>query len=143
MKRMWLPDVAGSPVIQFYSEQQLALERPRFGNSTGRPRHYTIFNTQLELLPTPDHDYVLEIVYRKSLPHLSDDNPTNWVLTLAPDLYLYGALCHAAQYLSEPERFAQWSQYYDIAMDDLTHHGRNFKYGGAPVAITLAGENTP
>ena len=140
---MYLKSVTGHPTLDFWSEVQLAKERARWGNSRGRPTHYTIFGTQMELCPVPDSDYVVEMIYRKALVPLSDSEPVNWLLTLAPDVYLYGALVHCAHYLGEQDKLQEWDASYRVAMDDLSHHGRTMKYGAAPLAITIAGENTP
>ena len=142
MRRICLKSVTGHPTLDFWSEGQLAKERARWGGSRGRPTHYTIFGTEMELCPVPDSNYTLEMVYRQNLPALATYN-TNWLLTLSPDVYLYGALYHLANYTGEADKLAQWSSCYQTAFDDIIHHGRSLKYGAAPVAITIAGENTP
>jgi hypothetical protein len=45
---------------------------------------FTIFGSEIELAPTPDANYTIEMVYRKNIPALAT-NSTNWLLTLAPD----------------------------------------------------------
>ena len=85
----------------------------------------------------------LEMVYRKKLDALSDLNTFNWLLTLAPDVYLYGALYHLAHFTGELDKMQAWDACYQTAMQDLYHHGYDYKYNAAPLAITIAGENTP
>ena len=62
----------------------------------------------MELAPTPNEDYTVQIVYRANIPALAS-NSTNWLLTLAPDLYLYGALLMAEPYLQNDERIPLWA----------------------------------
>ena len=143
MRRIYITSVTGHPTIDFVSEGQLAKERPRWGGGTGRPTKYTIFGSEIEVCPKPDSNYTLEMVYRTNLTPLNDNVTTNWLLNIAPDVYLYGALYQCAMYTGEEDKVARWQNYYETAVNDLTMHGRNLKYGGSPMAITIAGENTP
>ena len=47
------------------------------------------------------------MVYRANIPPLAS-NGANWLLTLAPDLYLYGALLESAPYIKEDGRIQTW-----------------------------------
>jgi hypothetical protein len=87
--------------------------------STGQPVYYTITGTQLEFIPTPDSTYSAELTYYAKIPALSDSNTSNWLLTYAPDLYLYGALMEAAPYLKDDERLPVWSQMYINSLGDI------------------------
>ena len=51
------------------------------------------------------------------LPRLSNDVPTNWLLEMQPDIYLYGSLCQAAPYLGDDARIATWSALYKRSVD--------------------------
>lgn len=76
----------------------------RAANVTGPVRYYTIIGNSIELLPTPTSDVTVEMAYYAEIPPLSDTNPTNWLLQKAPDIYYYGALCHAAPFLNDDQR---------------------------------------
>ena len=62
MRRLYLPGVTGAPTIDYLTEGQLSKGRILRGDSSGQPTNYTIFGTELELFPTPDADYTLEMV---------------------------------------------------------------------------------
>jgi hypothetical protein len=47
-----------------------------------------MIGSQMELAPTPNENYTVKCLPRQ-YPGLAS-NATNWLLTLAPDLYLYG-----------------------------------------------------
>lgn len=87
--------------------------------STGQPAYYTITGTQLEFIPTPDSTYSAELTYYAKIPALSDENTSNWLLSYAPDLYLYGALLEAAPYLKDDERLGVWGQMYNGSITDI------------------------
>jgi hypothetical protein len=76
----------------------------RSAKIVGPVRYYTIIGSSIELLPKPTSDVTVEMAYYAEIPPLSDTNPTNWLLQKAPDIYYYGALCHAAPFLNDDQR---------------------------------------
>ena len=86
---------------------------------TGKTRYYTIIDGAFELIPTPSNSVELTITYYAKVPALSSTQATNWLLTKAPDLYLYATLANAAPYLQNDERIPVWSQLASSAFDEL------------------------
>jgi hypothetical protein len=86
---------------------------------TGKTRFYTIIDGAFELIPTPSSSVELTITYYAKIPALSSTTATNWLLTKAPDLYLYATLLTAAPYLQNDERIPVWSQLATSAFDEL------------------------
>jgi hypothetical protein len=86
---------------------------------TGKTRYYTIIDGAFELIPTPTSSVELTITYYAKVPALSSTQATNWLLTKAPDLYLYATLANAAPYLQNDERIPVWSQLASSAFDEL------------------------
>jgi hypothetical protein len=87
--------------------------------SSGKPLFFAIVGENFRVLPTPDSTYAYELVYYADLAKLSVSNTTNWLLTQAPDIYLYGALLQAAPYLQNDERIPVWVALYTKGIDDL------------------------
>lgn len=87
--------------------------------SSGRPLNFTIVGTQIRLLPIPDGTYTAELAYYQKLEKLSASVATNFLLTQAPDVYLYGSLLQAAPYLQFDERIPVWSSLYQAGLDQL------------------------
>ena len=87
--------------------------------SAGKPLFFAIVGENFRVLPTPDSTYAYELVYYADLAKLSVSNTTNWLLTQAPDIYLYGALLQAAPYLQNDERIPVWVALYTKGIDDL------------------------
>ncbi len=83
------------------------------------PVYYTVIGCQFQLYPVADQDYTAELTYIKRFAALSDDAPTNWILTDYPDAYLYGALTQAAPYLRDDARMSTWGTLYTAAIDDI------------------------
>jgi hypothetical protein len=87
--------------------------------SSGKPLYFSIVGGQIRVLPIPDGEYTAELVYYAKLAKLSNANTTNWLLTQAPDVYLYGSLLQAAPYLQDDARIPVWSSLYQAGLDQL------------------------
>ena len=69
--------------------------------------------------PIPDDTYSIELSYCQRIPALSDTNPTNWLLNLYPDAYLYAALCEAQPYMIGDARLPVFEQRYQVAVQNI------------------------
>jgi hypothetical protein len=118
MRRIRLPGVDGKPTLEFKSPAGLDAYRLSVKNIADQPGYFTIFGDEIELAPTPNDAFVIEMVYRKVVPPLAT-NSTNWLLLLAPDLYLYGALLESAPYIKEDARIQTWGMGFANAMTGL------------------------
>ena len=78
------------------------------GSTTGQPTMFSILGQNIRLYPSPDAEYAYTLDYYAKVQSLSTDHPTNWLLTKAPDLYLFGALCEASPFLLEDGRASLW-----------------------------------
>ena len=106
-------------------------------NPSGRPTEYSILDGSIEVYPTPDATYTLELLYYEKLDALNSGNPTNWVLTTYPNAYLYGSLLHSAPYLMEDQRINVWAQFYQKAIDDINQEAVNSKTAAAGRRIKI------
>jgi hypothetical protein len=103
--------------------------------SSSKPRFFSIVGTQIRTVPVPDSAYTAELTYYAKLSKLSSTVATNWLLTAAPDVYLYGSLLQAAPYLKDDARISTWATLYTSAMDDLQiADDRGATSGGALIA---------
>ena len=110
--------------------QEMSDLRARALNTSGKPRYYTILDQSIEVYPSPDGEYSLEMVYFETLPALSTSD-TNWLLTNYPDAYLYGALLHSAPYLQDDARMQVWDALYQTAVSAINLDGERAKTGGS------------
>lgn len=109
--------------------------RGRTADEAGRPAFYAITAQGLELFPTPDGEYSASLVYYRTIPALSDAEPVNWMLTDAPDAYLYGSLLHSAPYLRDDPRLAVWEGLHASALEGLRVQSDDAKYGGSGLVM--------
>lgn len=138
MRSARLSGVTGKPRLAFMSQTQIEDYRYSIDDVSDQPVYFTIVGDQMELAPTPNEDYDVEIVYRANIPALAS-NSTNWLLTLAPDLYLYGALLEAAPFCQNDERIAVWGSALATVIDQLNAHGDRQSFDSGPTTVTLPG----
>lgn len=85
---------------------------------SGAPRWFALLGNQLRLIPAPSDDSSdsLRMVYYKKVPRLSDDAPTNDILTYYPDAYLWGSLSNLAEYVEDSGRLPRYEQRFQNAI---------------------------
>lgn len=89
------------------------------GSQTGKPKMWSIVGNEILLAPTPDAAYTLEIAYWGKFDALSASNTTNWLLTNAPDCYLFGSLMEATPFIKDEVRAPYWASRYQDAISNL------------------------
>lgn len=117
--------------LELASQADMMERRERGSDVAGRPKYYAITDGSIEVYPTPNDDYTLEMVYYSKIIPLDSSNTSNWVLTYYPDAYLYGALLHSAPFLGEDARLQTWSALYEKAINDINADSEKAKFGGS------------
>jgi hypothetical protein len=107
-----------SPLFQ-QSIESLDVYRKSNNNSTGQPIYFAMVDDSIELAPTPDAEYTLQLTYYAKISALSDSNTSNFVSVSHPDVYLYGALKHASIFLMEDERIPMFTQQFEKALEEM------------------------
>lgn len=82
----------------------------------GQPTLSTVVGSSFYFHPLPDAVYTVSIIYQGRIVALSDSNTTNDILTVFPDVYLYGALANAAPYINDA-RIPVWRDLFMSAID--------------------------
>ena len=107
-----------SPLFQ-QSIESLDVYRKSNNNSTGQPVYFAMVDDSIELAPTPDVEYTLQLTYYAKISALSDSNTSNFVSVSHPDVYLYGALKHASIFLMEDDRIPMFTQQFEKALEEM------------------------
>ena len=107
-----------SPLFQ-QSIESLDVYRKSNNNSAGQPVYYAMVDDSIELAPTPDAEYTLQLTYYAKISALSDSNTSNFVSVSHPDVYLYGALKHASIFLMEDDRIPMFTQQFEKALEEM------------------------
>jgi len=87
---------------------------------TDVPLYYCDYDyTHWMVAPTPNDDYVFEVLYYERLQPLDSSNQTNWFTIYAPQALLYGTLLQAMPFLKNDDRVPMWQALYQQSMDVL------------------------
>jgi hypothetical protein len=98
-----------------------------------RTRSYGIVGQTLDLSPRPTVPVTVELIYYRAVPPLDVATPgaSTWLLTKAPDLYLYASLMASAPFLVEDERLATWAGLASDALASLNTEAERVKTAGS------------
>ena len=105
-KAYYLYDGATEVQLKGSSPQQVRDLRSYYD----RPSRYYILGTNLVLGPQSNELYSTTLEYYRTLPLLSDLNPTNWFTTNSPELLMYAALVSASIFLKDDARKQVWEE---------------------------------
>lgn len=87
--------------------------------ASGVPTSYRMEGTTLRLFPQPTSGYTYTLYYRATIAPLSGTVSTNWLLTNAPDLYLYASCLEGAKHIRDMEQVASLSQMVGPLLDSV------------------------
>ncbi len=116
--------------LEMVNAFQISNLRAQNLNTTGRPVNFAISDGSIEVFPTPDASYTLELLYYEKISPLSVVS-SNWVLSNHPDAYLYGSLIHSAPYLADDGRIQTWAALYQKAINDINSESERSKTSGS------------
>jgi hypothetical protein len=133
--RMVNCEYQSDPVLpmEALSPQQMDVHRSQ--GTTGDPRYYCVIGNELEVVPVQSEDATLGIVYHRRISALSDSNTTNWLLTAAPDIYLYACKLEACLYLHEDERVPVFQALYDQRASEYLASSEEDESAGSPLVV--------
>ena len=122
---------ADTSTLEQVSALEISKRREANNNATGLPTTYTILDGSIEVHPTPDTTYTLEMAYYEKIDALNAQTTTNFVLANFPDAYLYGSLIHSAPYLQDDTRANTWAALYQKAINDINLESERSKTSGS------------
>lgn len=115
MQRLLLLD-SQNVVLQYLTPDEFAARHA--SNRSGRPEDFTVTGGSIELGPTPDAAYTLQLSYFQKLPSLAA-NGSNWLLSAWPDAYLWATLCAAQPFLMNDGRLPTFERLYAQAVQSI------------------------
>ena len=123
--------------IELVSRDDMLEYRQNTADVSGRPRFYANIGDTIEVFPTPDAEYQMQLQYYAKTPALSNTNTANWLLTAAPDIYLYGALVQSAPYLNDDVRIQTWAALYQSVLDSLQKASDDTRFAGSGLRMRV------
>jgi hypothetical protein len=92
-----------------------------FANETGQPDAYTIEGQEFVFAPSPSASVTGKLLYYKRFTALSAAGDTNWILSNARGLLLYGALVEAYMFLEDDAGALKMAAMYDQLLSRVTN----------------------
>lgn len=126
-------DVLGSEPLKQVSWDALITRNPyEIGDDAGV---YAINGTTIMVAPVTDDDFIAK--FSATLTGLSGSETTNWLLTLAPDYYLFGCQAAASAYVKDYQTAMMLQAQADAILEDLVSQGNVAEYGNAEMTLNM------
>jgi hypothetical protein len=100
----------------------------------GRPEFYTIVGSVIKFAPTPDAAYDYTIRYKQKIPALTFANPTNWLLSKNPNVYLHGCAYFFSPKIKDYQQMQMYEALYSRAVQALIDSSTGYEYPSAGIA---------
>jgi hypothetical protein len=108
----------------------------RLESRSGTPELFARETYRLMFYPTPvGDDDEIRMIYYYDVGRLSDSQTSHVLLDLAPELYLYGALVEATDYLGG-DQLGAYEAKFQAAMSRLVKHSRDSEVAGATPIVS-------
>ena len=105
------------------------------GSTLGIPKFYTILANEVSFGPIPASVVEVEMLFYKNFTNLSSTVATNWLITNAPDAYLYGAMVQAEPFIMNDERVALWGAFLNKAIQELQEQDNKDRHSGSALRV--------
>lgn len=132
-RSFWLE--VGSEKYQLQPMTQHEMASTYAGSTTGQPRIFAAEAETFRFAPAPDGTYTGKLLYLQKFTAMSADSDTNWLLTNARGLLLYGALIEAEPYLMNDARLATWGAQYSNLLEQVVRANRHDRFSGGPMIM--------
>lgn len=100
------------------------------------PRYFSRQGNKWYLYPAAKEGDSLIIHYYQNIPSLTLDAPVNWLITMAPQIYLYGGLSQLYSYTMDEERTAYWQTKYDTEVALVQSMADAAEYSGTRMTVS-------
>ncbi len=105
------------------------------GSTSGTPKFYTILANEVSFGPIPATVMEVEMLFYKKFENLSGSVATNWLITNAPDIYLYGSMLEAEPFIMNDERVPLWAQALQQGISDLQEQDNKDRHSGSALRV--------
>lgn len=107
----------------------------KFPVTAGGSKYFTIEGDSILLADRGST--TVKILYYAKIPDLAT-NSTNWLLTLAPDLYLYASMVELSDYIKNDSEVAKWNAKAQEAANSVTESDKRGKFSGSAMRVIAA-----
>lgn len=130
-------DAQGSGTIQLHyvtPEQMIEMQESAYSETQ---TYYTILNNQLQLhKPLPNCGTIEMVMYRK-VPPLSESDPSNWMSTDNPDIYLAGISAEIEMFVKNYDAAKLWDDRMTRAIEELKNNDSLNRWSGNTMVMRV------
>ena len=119
--------------LEYATIERIGIKYPD-GAGDGVPQIYSYEDSNIILGPTPDAVYTVNLYYYAKIDALST-TATNWLLTNHPNIYLFGSLAEAGDYVQSDALVQKWEAKYKKGITELMLSDNNSMYGGSTLRV--------
>jgi len=131
--------INASPIVTLSYVTPEIYDRLWGGSQGGIPSFYTIIGDEIQLGPIPGSVMTLEMLFYKRFDSLSASVATNWLLTNAPDIYLYAAMLEAEPFIMNDERVPLWATALQQAISSMQEQDNKDRHSGSAMRVMNTG----
>jgi hypothetical protein len=124
-----------SPIVPMQYVTPEIYDRLYGSTFTGTPEMYTIIADEIQLGPIPASVQTIEMLFYKKFDALTDVATTNWMITNAPDVYLYGCLLEAEPFIMNDPRVQLWATAFKQAITDIQEQDNKDRHSGSALRV--------
>lgn len=121
-------DLTYMPPDRFWQSTQARLD------TTGKPELYTNEGTNFVFAWSPDSTYTGKLLYYKKLTGLSPSNDSNWIITNAPAMYLYGSMLEYYLYLRNDTEIQKYALLFSGAVNSINAMDKALRHSGSDIS---------
>ena len=132
MRRLYLD---GNPVKKLDYLSPINFWSKYTSTNTAKPVAYTIEGENIVFGPIPDTTYTGKILYYKKFTSFSGDSDTNWLLTNARGILLYGALVELFSHTGEDGKLLKWATMRDELAKNVSAADKQDRFSGDALVI--------
>jgi hypothetical protein len=124
-----------SPIVPMQYVTPEIYDRLYGSTGSGTPQMYTIIADEIQLGPIPGSVQTIEMLFYKKFDALTSVAATNWMITNAPDIYLYGCLLEAEPFIMNDPRVQLWATAFKQAITDLQDQDNKDRHSGSALRV--------
>ena len=124
-----------SPIVPMQYVTPEIYDRLYGSTSSGTPEMYTIIADEIQLGPIPASVQTIEMLFYKKFDALTAVATTNWMITNAPDVYLYGCLLEAEPFIMNDPRVQLWATAFKQAIADMQEQDNKDRHSGSALRV--------
>ena len=115
------------------------LSPEQMNSATGIPAsqsniYYTIIANQLQISPPQDSN-VLELVYYRKLPNLTENDNTNWLSEDNPDTYVFGLMVEISAFVKNEQSTALWDARFKESLAEIDLDDSKSRWSGTALQM--------